>query len=219
MKKKLLGYLAFFIVLVIVFLFLVFNGTDVLTRSTLDKRSYVQPFSFKNQEGLPFTNADMQGKVCVVNYFFTNCRGICPRMNNNLKKVFEDFKDEPDFLIISHSCDPERDSVPKMKHYADSMKANSKRWVFLTGQKDSLYKMARFSYGIDDPKNAVANSSDDFIHTQFFALVDKNGIVRGSVYDGLKEEELIKLRKDIKGLLNERAIKGNFANGVFNNTP
>ena len=59
----------------------------------------------------------------------------------------------------------------------------------------------------------------DSIHTQFFALVDKNGIVRGSVYDGLKEEELIKLRKDIKGLLNERAIKGNFANGVFNNTP
>jgi protein SCO1/2 len=219
MNKKLFGYLTFFIVLVIVFLFLVFNGTDVLTRSTLDKRSFVQAFSFKNQDGIAFTNADMQGKVCVVNYFFTNCKGICPRMNNNLKKVFEDFKDEPDFLIISHSCDPERDSVPKMKHYADSMKADTRRWVFLTGRKDSLYKMARFSYGIDDPKNAVANINDDFIHTQFFALVDKNGVVRGAVYDGLKEEELTKLRKDIKGLLKEKALKGNFANGVFNNTP
>ncbi len=219
MNKKLLGYLVFFIVLVLLFFFFVFNGTDILSKSTLDKRGYVQTFSFPDQNGVLFTNADMQGKVCVVNYFFTSCKGICPRMNNNMKKIYEAFKDEPDFLIVSHSCDPETDSVPRMKHYSDSLQVDTKKWVFLTGRKDSLYKMARFSYGIDDPKNVVANIKDDFIHTQFFALVDKNGIVRGAVYDGLKENELEKLKTDIKGLLKEKALKGNFANGVFNNNP
>ena len=219
MNKKLLGYLGFFIVLVLVFFFLVFNGTDMLSKSTLDKRGFVQNFSFTNQDGIRFTNADMQGKVCVVNYFFTSCKGICPRMNNNMKKIYDEFKNEPDFLIASHSCDPDNDSVPKMKHYSDSLKVNTKQWVFLTGRKDSLYKMARFSYGIDDPKNVVANIKDDFIHTQFFALVDRNGIVRGAVYDGLKENEILKLKTDIKNLLKEKAMKGNFANGVFNNNP
>ncbi len=219
MNKKLLGYLAFFFVLILVFLFLVFNGTDVLTSSTLDKRGYVQPFSFPDQDGVAVTNADVQGKVYVVNYFFTNCRGICPRMNNNMKTIYEAFKDEPGFLILSHSCDPERDSVPVLKHYADSLHVDTKKWIFLTGRKDSLYKMARLSYGINDPKNAVTSINDDFIHTQFFALVDKNGIVRGGVYDGLKEDELKQLKKDIRGLLKEKVMKGNFVTGVFNNNP
>ena len=219
MNKKLLGYAVFFIALVSLFFFFVFNGTDILSKSTLDKRGYVQSFAFPNQDGILFTNADIQGKVCVVNYFFTSCKGICPRMNSNMKKIYEEFKNEPDFLIVSHSCDPDNDSVPRMKHYSDSLKVDTKKWVFLTGRKDSLYKMARFSYGIDDPKNVVANIKDDFIHTQFFALVDKNGVVRGAVYDGLKENELEKLRTDIKGLLKEKAMKGKFAIGVFNNNP
>ena len=215
MNKKLIGYSVFFVLLVIIFLFLVFNGTDVLSRSVLQQRSVVQNFSFTDQDGRPFNNQDMLGKICVVNYFFTTCKGICPRMNNNMKDVYEVFKDNPDVLIISHSCDPERDSVPKMKHYADSLKVDTKKWIFLTGRKDSLYKMARYSYGIDDPKNAVTNIKDDFIHTQFFALVDKNGIVRGGVYDGLKKEELEKMKSDIKNLLKEK--RSNFVNGVFNN--
>lgn len=219
MSKKLLGYLTFFIALVLIFLFLVFNGTDMLSHSSLDKRGFVLPFSFIDQDGKTFTNAGMEGKVCVVNYFFTSCRGICPRMNNNMKGIYEVFKNEPDFLIVSHSCDPERDSVPKMKHYSDSLKVNTKEWVFLTGRKDSLYKMARLSYGIDDPKNMVNDIKDDFIHTQFFALVDKNGVVRGGVYDGLKEDELKKLKEDIRGLLKEKNSRGNFINGVFNNNP
>ena len=213
--KKLIGYFLFFIILLLAFWFFLFNGTDVLSKSSLANRSVVQPFSFPNQDGIQFTNADMKGKVCVVNYFFTSCKGICPRMNNNMKKVYEVYKGNPDVLFISHSCDPETDSVPRLKHYADSLQVNSKQWIFLTGRKDSLYKMARFSYGIDDPKNAVANIKDDFIHTQFFALIDKNGLVRGAVYDGLKENEIKQLIDDIPALLHEKAINGNFVNGIF----
>ncbi len=162
MNKKFLGYSLFFVVLVIVFLLFVFRGTNILSQSILPQRGTVQNFSFTNQNGVAVTNGDMIGKLCVVNYFFTTCKGICPRMNNNLKTIYEAFKDEPDFLILSHSCDPERDSVPRIKHYADSLKVDTRKWIFLTGRKDSLYKMARFSYGVDDPKNAVNDIKDDF---------------------------------------------------------
>ncbi|MDE3235807.1 MAG: SCO family protein [Bacteroidota bacterium] len=218
MSKKIIGYGIFFIALTAGFLFFAFRGTGAWSKSTLPQRSIVQPFSFLTQDGNTFTKADMAGKVCVVEYFFTTCKGICPRMNNNMKTIYEAFKNEPDFLILSHSCDPERDSVARLKHYADSLQVDTKKWIFLTGRKDSLYKMARFSYGIDDPKNAVANIDDDFLHTQFFALIDKNGNVRGGVYDGLKNEELEKLKKDIRDLLKEES-KQHFVNGVFTNSP
>jgi len=137
-------------------------------------------------------------------------------MNNNMKKIYEAYKDEPDFLILSHTCNPKQDSVATIKRFADSMQVDGRKWIFLTGRKDSLYNMARFSYGIDDPKNQVADINDDFMHSQFFALVDKQGIVRGQVYDGLKEDELKKLKKDIKSLLEEKAVGKNFSNNMFN---
>jgi protein SCO1/2 len=217
MNKKLLFYVLFFIVLVAAFQFYVFKGTGMWSKSTLPKRSTVNHFEFLNQDGTVFTNNEMKGKVCVVNYFFTTCPGICPKMNNNMKLIYEAFKNEPDFLIVSNTCNPSTDSVPVIKHYADSLQVDTKKWIFLTGRKDSLYKMARYSYGIDDPKHTVANIEDDFIHTQFFALIDKNGNVRGGVYDGLKKDELEKLKKDISSLLKEKQGEGNFANGAFTN--
>jgi protein SCO1/2 len=204
MNKKLFWYTLFFIVLTASFLAFVFAGTDNW-KTKLPVLSTVQPFSFTTQDGKPFTEKDMLGKVCVVNYFFTSCRGICPRMNNNMKKIYDAFKNEPGFMIVSHTCDPGTDSASVLKRYADSMKVNTRTWVFLTGRKDSLYAAARNSYLLDDPKNAVVNINDQFLHTQFFALVDKKGQVRGQVYDGLKKNELSKLQDDIKELLKEKA--------------
>jgi protein SCO1/2 len=89
----------------------------------------------------------------------------------------------------------------------------------LTGRKDSLYNIARSAYLLDDPKNSLDKIEDQFIHTQFFALVDKDGKVRGQVYDGLKSAELEQLKKDIRILLDEKAGTGNFVNGIFNNNP
>jgi protein SCO1 len=218
MNKKLLGYLLFFVVLVAGFYFFLFRGTDQW-KTKLPVISYVKPFHFTNQDGLVFTDKDMLGKVCVVNYFFTTCKGICPKMNTNMKTIYEAFKDEPNFLIVSHTCNPETDSVPRMKAYADSMQVNTRRWEFLTGRKDSLYQIARSAYLLDDPKNNVQKIEDQFIHTQFFALVDKNGKVRGQVYDGLKEEEINRLIKDAKSLLAEKGGTGNFSNSIFSNNP
>jgi len=218
MSRKTIGYLVFFVVLVAAFYYFLFRGTDNWKKK-LPVISYVKPFVFKTQDGLPFTDRDMLGKVTVVEYFFTTCKGICPKMNTNMKGIYESFKNEPGFLILSHTCNPETDSVPRMKHYADSLKVNTAKWVFLTGRKDSLYQMARSSYLLDDPKNNVEKIEDQFMHTQFFALVDKSGKVRGQVYDGLKQAELERLKKDIAELLAEKNGAGNFANGIFSNNP
>jgi protein SCO1/2 len=216
MNKKLLVYLGFFVVLILVFWFFLNKYTPWFQQSKIYKDEAVQSFSFKNQNGVVFNNNDMEGKVCVVEYFFTKCPGICPVMNNNMKKVYEEFKNEPNFLILSYTSDPANDSVPKLKHYADSLKVNSDKWIFLTGSKDSLYNLARNSFNIADKNNVVANIEDDFVHTQLWALVDKSGKVVVKKYDGLKPEEIETLKEDIKTLLKEKSTEANFSNKIFN---
>jgi protein SCO1/2 len=139
-------------------------------------------------------------------------------MNRNMKKVFEQYRNQPDFMILSHSVDPQTDSVARMKFYADSLGVNGANWHFLTGKKDSLYQAARVSYLLDDPKNNNEKIEDQFIHTQFFALVDKSGRVR-RIYDGLKKNELDQLIQDIPELLAESGGNPRFTNGLFNNNP
>jgi protein SCO1/2 len=180
--------------------------------------SYVKPFSFTNQDGKTVTQNDVQGRVYVAEYFFTHCTSICPDMNKNMRVLLNEMKAEREFIVLSHTCDPDRDSVPRLKHHADSLGADPQRWAFLTGRKDSLYHAARISYLLDDPRNNNMSIGDQFIHTQFFALVDRNGRVRG-IYDGLKEDELQKLRTDIRKLLAEKAERPAFVNGLFNNNP
>lgn len=203
MRKRIIGYSIFFIVLVSVFLVCVFAGTNNW-KSKSPAISYVKPFAFITQDKKIFTEKDMAGKVCVVNFFFTSCKGVCPIMNNNLSVIYNEFKDQPNFMIVSHTCDPETDSAARLKHYADSMKVDTHKWVFLTGRKDSLYLAARNNYLIDDPNNNVGSINDQFLHSQFIALVDKFGNVRGQVYDALKPDELKMLQHDIRTLLKEK---------------
>lgn len=218
MKKRLLGYGIFFIVLTALFLYFVFAGTDNW-KAKLPTVSYVQPFVFINQDGRQIDENDLKGKVTVVEFFFTTCKGICPKMNTSLKKLYSQYKDEQDFMILAHTVEPEKDNVARLKFYADSMQIDTKKWVLVTGRKDSLYKAARASYLLDDPANNVEKLEDQFIHTQFLALVDKAGKVRGGVYDTLKKDEMEKLSKDIAGLLKENGGPNGFVNGVFGNNP
>jgi protein SCO1/2 len=128
-------------------------------------------------------------------------------MNANMQKVYDQFKNDKDFAILSHTSMPETDSVPLLKAYEEKMvgknPAFAAKWYFVTGSKDSLYKMARQSYLLDNDKNNSENIEDHFIHTQFFALVDRQKRVRG-IYDGLKLNEIAQLDKDIQELLKEK---------------
>lgn len=202
MSKKGWIYTGFFAVLVLIFYFVLTKLIPGFDKKKVAPISSVKAFSFTNQDGGLVTDKDVAGKVYVAEYFFTTCKGICPKMNNNMRTVYDALKEEKDFLILSHTCDPETDSVPKMKWYADSMKVDTKKWVFLTGRKDSLYNMARASYTIDDPANNLKSIDDDFLHTQYWALVDKAGDVR-YIYDGLKESEVRQLIKKARKLLKE----------------
>lgn len=200
MTRKKLFYIGFFVVLVLGFYFTLTQLIPGFGKKKIDPVSYLRPFAFTNQDGKRVTERDVSGKVFVAEYFFTSCKGICPKMNNNMKLVYEALKDEKDFLILSHTCDPETDSSAQLKKYSDSLAVNTDRWWFLTGRKDSLYNMARISYTIDDPANNLKNIDDDFLHTQFWALVDRNGDVK-KIYDGLKGNEVKMLIRDAKKLL------------------
>jgi protein SCO1 len=243
MSKKMWGYVVFFALLLAGFYLLVFDGYDFSKSNLAVRIENVGDFSFINQNGKTVTQKDAEGKVYVANYFFTTCKGICPKMNANMRRVYDAFKDEPNFMILSHTCMPETDSVPLLKAYEAKM-INGKlvksadgsytidengpasqpsavvntNWNFLTGNKADLYKLARQGYGIDNGKpDSTQLIKDQFIHTQFFALVDKQGRVRGMVYDGLSNAEVNNMINDIKGLLKEKITSKRFMNGFSNN--
>ena len=202
MSKKVWFYSLFFLLLFTGFYFLMTIIIPGFGKVGLPVLNKVQPFSFLDQNGDRITNKDVEGKVYLAEFFFTTCPGICPKMNTNLRPVYEKYKNEPDFLILSHTVNPSIDTVGQLKHYADSLGVDARHWIFLTGEKDSLYLAARGSYLLDDPKNNISPINEQFIHTQFFALVDKKGQVR-SIIDGLKKEELTEMQKQIDELLKE----------------
>lgn len=217
MSKKTWFYLGFFVLLLGVFYLVLFWGTD-LWRKKLPTISEVKEFAFVNQSGDTVTNREVAGKVQVVEFFFTTCTGICPKMNTNMATISSDFANEDDFMILSHTVDPGKDSVGRLKVYADSLKINGTRWMLLTGTKEKLYEAARKSYLLDDQNNNKEAIEDQFIHTQLFALVDRNGKVRG-IYDGLNKKELAKLDEDIRLVLRESYDGPRFVNGIFQNNP
>jgi protein SCO1/2 len=203
MKKKIITYSVFAVVLLSAF-YISLSFTKGYFDVKLPVMSYVQHFSFTDQNGQTVTEKNIDGKVYVTNYFFTTCKGICPKMNFNLKSVYDKFKSHKDFAVISHSSMPETDSVALLKAYEEKMLPNdhdnAAKWYFVTGDKDSLYKMARQSYLLDNPNNVSQNINEAFIHTQFITLIDKEKRVRG-IYDGLKPDEMAQLEKDIAKLL------------------
>jgi protein SCO1/2 len=233
--KKWLVYGGFFLVLLGIFYYFVYTQIDFSESGLPVINNNIQAFSFVDQNGKTISNRDVEGKVYVANYFFTTCQGICPKMNANMRRVFDEFKDEKDFMILSHTCMPEVDSVPVLKKYEykmvngkleqrldlsygiiapvdSTLPVQNNNWLFLTGTKTSLYDLARHSYLIDKGGSDTAlNINEQFIHTQLFALVDKQQRVRG-IYDGLKEEEIQKLITDAKALLREKVPKQNFLN-------
>jgi protein SCO1 len=202
MSKKRLFYIAFFALLVVGFYLAMGQLIPGFTNPVIKPLGAVRPFTFYNQNGQAVTEKVMTGKVTAVEYFFTTCRGICPRMNKNMRKVYDAYKNEKDFLILSHTSDPLNDNPDQLKRYADSLQVDTNKWVFLTGRKDSLYNMARHVYKIDDPKNNLTTIEDDFLHTQFIALVNKKGDVV-KIYDALKQSEIKELEEDIARYLKQ----------------
>ncbi len=176
-----------------------FQSKDYKGRNVIDTAYFKIPdFSFINQNGDTITQETMNGKVTVVDFFFTTCKSICIDMTSNLKTVQEKFVTDRDVLILSHTVDPETDSVKQLFKYAVENEINSKVWCLLTGDKKEIYKQARQGYFVTATQGDGGPS--DFIHDQTFVLVYKSRRIRG-YYNGTDKKEVDQMIKDIKMLL------------------
>jgi protein SCO1/2 len=157
----------------------------------------IAPFQFVDQDSAIVTNATFADKIYVADFFFTSCRTICPIMKTQMLRVYEATKEMPDVLLVSHTIDPEYDTVALLHEFAKRLDVDSKRWHFVTGKKDSIYKIAQTSYFATAMEDKT--EPDGFIHSGAFLLIDKQGRIRGK-YDGTKEDDVDRLVGDIKRL-------------------
>jgi len=173
----------------------IFGERDVVGSDTIYHT--IAKFQFVDQDSALVTNETFKDKIYVADFFFTSCRTICPIMKTQMLRVYEATQEMPDVLLLSHTIDPEYDTVALLHDFAERLEVESKRWHFVTGAKDSIYRIAQTSYFATAMEDKT--EPDGFIHSGAFLLIDKKGRIRGK-YDGTKEEEVNRLIVDIKRL-------------------
>lgn len=179
-------------------------------KSDLVKIGPAPDFSLTNQNNETISNETYEGKVYVLEFFFSTCPTICPKMNANLKQVQMQFKGQKDFGVASITINPETDTSEVLKKHAQDLEITSENWHFLTGDKEYIYKIANKGFNMYAAENSKVNGG--FEHSGLFALIDKEGNIRcrkddfGNpilYYDGLEKEGIKAITEDIKLLLQE----------------
>lgn len=161
----------------------------------------IRAFNLTDQEGNAFTEKNMDGKIAVVDFFFTSCPGICPKMTNSMSLLQKEFLNDDTILLISHSVTPVQDSVAVLADYAAKKKIQYPKWKLLTGTKEEIYSLGRKSYFVEEDLGENKDTSI-FLHTENFVLVDKNRIIRG-IYNSLDPTSMASLSEDIMVLEKE----------------
>ncbi|MFN5460209.1 MAG: SCO family protein [Bacteroidota bacterium] len=212
MKKNYFLPLALIVVCLILIGFFIYNRNRAVPIRHLpyygkkkvngnDSSYHIVPdFTFSNQNGKIISKKDIAGNIYVTDYFFTTCQSICPKMKKQMKRIYEYFKSDNDVIFVSHTVDPENDTVETLKKFSKQMNVNDEKWIFLTGSKEKLYDLARNGYFLD--ATSGNGGAEDFIHTQNFALIDKSFHIRG-YYDGTDSSEVDRLIKEIELLKQE----------------
>jgi protein SCO1/2 len=172
----------------------------------------VKDFSLINQEGVTVNWDSLKGKIIIADFFFTRCPTICPGLTRNMKRMAESIhngqrvgdRTNKRVHFISFSVDPERDSIPRLKYWADKYQVNPEQWWLLTGSKSEIYDIIRneLKVGLQDGEGVDTN----FIHSDRFVLIDSNRHVRG-YYDGLDPVSLGRLSNDLVLLTMEKDPK------------
>ncbi len=186
-----------------------------------NEKRKVPSFQFLNQDSLLISEKDYEGKVYVVEFFFTTCPTICPVMNSNLVEIQEEFRDFDNFGVASFTINPEYDTPRILKQYAEKYGINDMDWHLMTGDRQAIYDLANIGFNIFAAENQGVPGG--FEHSGLFALVDKNGYLRsrtddfgnpiiyyrGTISESQGEndegeiQEISILKEDIKKLLNE----------------
>ena len=167
----------------------------------LDTFHRIPTFTLLNQRGDTISTATFQDKVYIVDFFFTTCPGICPRMTKNMGTLQAIFADQPQVLLLSHSVTPEMDSVPVLQAYAEKHGVVADKWHLATGERAEIYRLGRQAYFVEE-NLGLQKSADDFLHTENFVLIDQQRHIRG-IYNGLNQSSLAQLTKDVYALLPE----------------
>lgn len=160
----------------------------------------VPPFEFTNQNDRAFGSADLKGKVWIADFIFTTCPGPCPIISSRMSELQKPLA-KSDVHLVTFTVDPETDTPPVLREYAQRLEARDGRWDFLTGPKEKLYSFIRdgFKLGVSEGETEAS----DPIHTTRAALVDRRGVIRG-YYDMTSAEGPIKLLSDTRVLLREQ---------------
>jgi protein SCO1/2 len=168
----------------------------------------VKNISFTNQLGKTVTLDSLHGKILVIDFFFTRCPSICPGLALSMKRLQQSFSNGRDSIVqfISISVDPENDSVPQLRKFANRYTSNHDSWWFVTGDKKEIYEFA-----LQELKASIADTDVDtgFIHTNNFFLLDRSRVVRGW-YNGFDSAKMRTLVKDIPLLMLEKPKKRSF---------
>jgi protein SCO1 len=161
----------------------------------------VVAFALTDQRGDSVTEADMDGQVTVVDFFFTTCVGICPTLTKNMAVIDAAFPPGADLLLLSHTVTPDDDTVDVLKSFAARKGVTSPRWHLLTGERSLIYHLGRQIYFVEEDLG-INRSDDDFLHTENMVLVDGDRHIRG-VYNGLNTASVQQLIADIGVLMRE----------------
>lgn len=173
----------------------IFGEREVIGSDTIYHT--IGDFSFVDQDSAEITKQTFDGKIYVADFFFTSCRTICPIMKTQMLRVYDSVENDPDVLLLSHTIDPEYDTVGLLHDYAERLGVKSNKWHFVTGDKDEIYKIAQTSYFATAMEDK--SEPDGFIHSGAFLLIDKQKRIRGK-YDGTKEADVDRLLRDIEKL-------------------
>jgi protein SCO1/2 len=181
--------------------------TKELVDSTLQRvRKFhkIGDFQLINQHGDTISQANFEDKIYITDFFFTTCQTICPIMTEHMEKIQEEFQNDDEIMLLSHSVTPVIDNVERLNKYALEHNVINGKWHLVTGDKKEIYQLARQSYFTT--KSIGDGGKYDMVHTENFVLIDKEKRIRG-VYDGTNPEEIKQAIEDIKILKKEYAKK------------
>lgn len=161
----------------------------------------IPDFSFVSQDSVPIDNAHFADNIYIADFFFTSCPSICPKVKQQMLRIYERFEDETRLKFVSHTLDPKRDTIAKLKAYANKLDIDHNKWYFVTGDKDHLYEMAE-AYFVSAYEDDTAPGGFD--HSGKLLLVDQDRHIR-SFAEGTDPESVTAFFNDIEWLLNASA--------------
>jgi protein SCO1/2 len=166
-----------------------------------EKIHRIAAFSLTNQLGQTVTDQSLRGRIYVANFFFARCQSICPKMATHFRKIQAATRDDDAVVLLSHSVDPERDTLQSLQEYAAQNKVMPGKWHLLTGDREAMYRLARQSY-FAEKSLGLTKTSDEFLHTENMFLIDRHGRIRG-IYNATLEVEADRILEDIRLLHTE----------------